>query len=79
MTKEDIKQAVIDALGESGCAKCCQFCDLSPQEHADHHKIMAGAIKTRSTVWVAVITLLTISGLGFLGKMVFDGIKSAVK
>ena len=38
-----------------GQAACCAKCPLSPEEHAEQHRAMKGALKMRSVVVVKIL------------------------
>jgi hypothetical protein len=55
-----IAEAVALALakdngGKCGAPACCSKCPLSPEEHAEQHRAMKGALKVRSVVVVKIL------------------------
>ena len=44
-----------DASGKCGAPACCSKCPISPEEHAEQHRAMKGALKVRSVVVVKIL------------------------
>ena len=54
---ERIAEAVAAKLqgGHCGQGACCAKCSLTPEDHAEQHRAMAGALKMRSVVIVKIL------------------------
>lgn len=55
-----IAEAVTAALAKEGAGKCgvptcCAKCPISPEEHAEQHRAMKGALKVRSIIVVKIL------------------------
>ena len=63
MGDDDVKriaEAVAIALakegnGKCGAPDCCSKCPIGPEEHAEQHRAMKGALKVRSVVVVKIL------------------------
>lgn len=49
-----------DGAGKCGAPACCAKCPISPEEHAEQHRAMKGALKVRSVVVVKILEYGTI-------------------
>ncbi|MFU2208171.1 hypothetical protein [Solidesulfovibrio sp. C21] len=55
---ERLADALAEKLQGGKCgqqAACCAKCSLTPEEHAEQHRAMSGALKMRSVVVVKIL------------------------
>jgi hypothetical protein len=54
---ERLAEALAEKLqdGKCGQASCCAKCSLTPEDHAEQHRAMSGALKMRSVVVVKIL------------------------
>jgi len=51
--------------GKCGQAACCAKCPITPEEHAEQHRAMKGALKMRSIVVVKILEWGAIAIVGW--------------
>jgi hypothetical protein len=85
LTKDEIKAAVIEALQDLSCdqtsqhRRCCDFCQISPQEHVEHHAAIKTAMSTKSAAIKGVWLMITLGGVGWIGTAIWDYIVKKVQ
>lgn len=77
MTRDEIKSAVMEAMAEHGasCGRCCDTCELSTNEHRDHHQALRGAFSVRSQVIAVVVKLAAGGGAVWVGLAMWEYFK----
>jgi hypothetical protein len=77
MTREEIKEVFHEVLKEHGgsCGQCCNTCELTPNEHRDHHAALRGAFSVRTQAVGAVVKLLAGGTAIWLGSAVWEYFK----